>query len=172
MSDTGLIRTEAEIHSHVSRVEVIAQLEATLLGDPSLLLHGGLLSRLIPSCGLRRRLGRFLRLGSLFRLVTASRGVLLFYRVLPNRRVTVQPNRPMGLCCLGPQDHDGPYQHQDLAQEIGQDVLKSAKRLILQLTTEVGTSHGMEEIMLRQQRLEEKLESVIKSLEKVVAKLA
>ena len=40
MSDTGLIRDEAEIHSHVSRVEVIAQLEATLLGDPSLLLTG------------------------------------------------------------------------------------------------------------------------------------
>ena len=28
MSDTGLIRDEAEIHAHVSRVEVIAQLEA------------------------------------------------------------------------------------------------------------------------------------------------
>ena len=47
MSDTGLIRDEAEIHAHVSRVEVIAQLEATLLGDPSLLLTGQQRSRLV-----------------------------------------------------------------------------------------------------------------------------
>ena len=145
MSDTGLIRDEAEIHSHVSRVEVIAQLEATLLGDPSLLLAGGqcdqlvkpfhvwlsssvlflpgrgLLANLVPTCGLRRHLGRLFRIGSVFRTLTASRGVLLFYRVLqnidmnqpkiksqiiqnsiqvlPSKKITVQPNRPPALCC-------------------------------------------------------------------------
>ena len=40
VSDTGLIREEAEIHAHVSRVEVISQAEATLLGDPAHLLRG------------------------------------------------------------------------------------------------------------------------------------
>ena len=40
VSDTGLIREEAEIHAHVSRVEVISQAEATLLGDPAHLLKG------------------------------------------------------------------------------------------------------------------------------------
>ena len=31
---------QAEIHAHVSRVEVIAQAEATLLGDPANLIRG------------------------------------------------------------------------------------------------------------------------------------
>merc|ERR1712080_143580 len=91
VSDASMIREEAEIHSHVSRVEVIAQLEATLLGDPALLLRGrGWGSRLIPTCGLRRRLGRILCLGKMFRTVTVSKGVLLFYSVLPLKEIYVE----------------------------------------------------------------------------------
>jgi hypothetical protein len=40
VSDTGLIREEAEIHSHVCRVEVISSAEATILGDPGHILTG------------------------------------------------------------------------------------------------------------------------------------
>ena len=40
VSDTGLIREDAEIHSHVCRVEVISAAEATILGDPAHILTG------------------------------------------------------------------------------------------------------------------------------------
>ena len=49
VSDTGLIREQAEIFAHVSRVEVIAQVEATLLGDPAHLLRGEQRRRLMGS---------------------------------------------------------------------------------------------------------------------------
>ena len=49
VSDTGLIREQAEIFAHVSRVEVIAQVEATLLGDPAHLLRGEQMRRLMGS---------------------------------------------------------------------------------------------------------------------------
>jgi len=178
VSDTGLIRNEAEIHAHVSRVEVIAQLEATLLGDPSLLLTGrGMLAHLIPTCGLRRHLGRLFRIGSLFRTLTASRGVLLFFRVLPSKKITVQPNRPPTICCGRSQDfHGGSYQDEELVQDIGREVLRSAKDLILRLRAEDDSSKGLaaavEEVMSKQQQLEDKLDAVMRSLESVVAKLA
>ena len=90
VSDTGLIREEvsllcekmtyieifsfqAEIHAHVSRVEVIAHVEATLLGDPAHLLRGyGWFGKLIPTCGLRRRIGSALKCRAVFRTLTGS----------------------------------------------------------------------------------------------------
>merc|ERR1719206_1351121 len=58
VSDTGRIQEQAEIHAHICRVEAIAAVEATLLGDPALLSRGpAWLHCLIPSCGLRRRIG-------------------------------------------------------------------------------------------------------------------
>jgi len=54
-------------------------------------------------------------------------------------------------------------------------VLKSAKDLILRLQAEDQSSKGleavMEEVRCKQQELEEKLDSVMRSLESVVAKL-
>jgi len=54
-------------------------------------------------------------------------------------------------------------------------VLKSAKDLILRLRAEDDSSKGLaaavEEVMSKQQQLEDKLDSVMRSLEAVVAKL-
>ena len=40
VSDTGVIREEAEIYAHICRVEVISAAEATILGDPARILTG------------------------------------------------------------------------------------------------------------------------------------
>jgi len=159
VSDTGLIREEAEIHAHVTRVEVISQAEATLLGDPAHLLRGhGWLSKLVPTCGLRRRLGSALRCQTFFRTITASNGILLFYSFLPNKRLVVYPNKDNLVCssCFS-------------AKEIGRDILKAAKNLILKLNEEDKKNTNMENVVrgiqLRQQKLEKKLDEVLKGLE-------
>jgi len=159
VSDTGLIREEAEIHAHVSRVEVISQAEATLLGDPAHLLRGhGWVSKLVPTCGLRRKLGSALRCQTFFRTITASNGILLFYSFLPNKTLVVYPNKDNLVCspCFS-------------AKEVGRDILKSAKNLILKLNEEEKKSSNLENtvrgIQLKQQNLEKKLDEVLKGLE-------
>eukprot|EP00090_Calanus_glacialis_P040395 TRINITY_DN7041_c0_g1_i5.p1 TRINITY_DN7041_c0_g1~~TRINITY_DN7041_c0_g1_i5.p1 ORF type:complete len:976 (-),score=208.34 TRINITY_DN7041_c0_g1_i5:92-3019(-) len=159
VSDTGLIREEAEIHAHVSRVEVISQAEATLLGDPAHLLRGhGWISKLVPSCGLRRKLGSALRCQTFFRTITASNGILLFYSFLPNKRLVVYPNKDNLVCSSW-----------FSAKEVGRDILKSAKNLILKLNEEDKKSGNLENavrsIEIRQQKLEKKLDEVLKGLE-------
>jgi len=88
----------------------------------------------------------------------------------------VQPNKPPTLCCGRSQDFDEErYQDEELVQDIGREVLKSAKDLILRLRTEDESSKSlaaaMEEVRSKQQQLEAKLDSVMRSLESVVAKL-
>jgi len=97
-------------------------------------------------------------------------------KVLPSKKITVEPNRPPTLCCGRSQDfHGGSYQDEELVQDIGREVLKSAKDLILRLRAEDDSSKGLaaavEEVMSKQQQLEDKLDSVMRSLEAVVAKL-
>jgi len=161
VSDTGLIREQAEIHAHVSRVEVISQVEATLLGDPANLLKGhGWISRLIPTCGLRRRLGSALRCQTFFRTITASNGILLFYSFLPNKQLVVYPNKDNLVCspCFS-------------AKEVGRDILKSAKKLILKLNEEENKNNSIEHavqcIQIRQENLDKKMDEVLRSLERI-----
>ena len=53
---------------------------------------------LIPSCGLRRRIGSALRLKSLFGKLVGSSGILLFYSHLPDKKLVVYPNRRTMVC--------------------------------------------------------------------------
>ena len=158
VSDTGLIREEAEIHAHVSRVEVIAQVEATLLRDPARLLRGqGLLGRLLPTCGLRRRIGSVLQCRSVFRTLTASKGILLFYSYLPNKKLVVYPNKERMICspCLSPTD-------------VNREIVKSAKDLVLKLSEAQKDKDDIQErirtIQVQQDNLEMKIDEVIKTL--------
>ena len=101
VSDTGLIREQAEIFSYRSQVETISTFESMLLGDPFDFLSNvpALLSRL-PSCSLVRQLYRSKTLRSLFAAVGATE-VLLFYQVFPTKSVTIRPNhREADCCCL------------------------------------------------------------------------
>ena len=159
VSDTGLIREEAEIHAHVSRVEVIAQAEATLLGDPAHLLRGeGLVGRLLPTCGLRRKIGSVLQCRNIFRTLTLSRGILLFYSHLPNKKLVVYPNKKNMFCssCITP-------------GEVSREIVKSAKDLVLKLSAArencVDIEERMRSLQDKQNRMEEKMDKVISTLE-------
>jgi len=165
VSDTGIIREEAEIHGHICRVEAISALEATLLGDPSLLWRGPRwLSYLIPSCGLRQRLGTVLGIRALFSKLTGSSGVLLFYTSLPDKRLVIHPNRKYITCsdCSHP------------TKDVGVEVLKSSKQLILRLSARQMTSSDIKlDQLTRQQnqleeaqtRMEHKMDQILNCLE-------
>jgi len=172
VSDTGLIREQAEIHAYICRVEAIAAVEATLLGDPALLWRGpAWLQCLIPSCGLRRRIGSALRIKSLFGKLVGSSGILLFYSHLPDKKLVVYPNRRTMVCTACFSD-----------KEIGRGILDSTKSLILKLTAQErgqrSADNHMEEMRRKQKVLEEnqskldkKLDTIISSLEKIARQL-
>ncbi len=146
---------QAEIHAHVSRVEVIAHVEATLLGDPAHLLRGyGWFGKLIPTCGLRRRIGSALKCRAVFRTLTASKGILLFYSHLPNKKLVIYPNKDSLIC--------SPCFNKD---NIGREIVKDAKKLVLQLNSDDDMGTAIEKVSQRQDTLEKKMDQVLEKLE-------
>ena len=139
----------------------------------------GWLNKLIPTCGLRRRLGSALRCQTFFRTITASNGILLFYSFLPNKRLVVYPNKDNLVCstCFSAkvsfrkQNRKGTFKQTIFFQEVGRDILKSAKDLILKLNEEEKKNSTIENavrsIQIKQQKLEKKLDEVLKGLESI-----
>ena len=150
---------QAEIHAHVSRVEVIAHVEATLLGDPAHLLRGyGWFGKLIPTCGLRRRIGSALKCRAVFRTLTASKGILLFYSHLPNKKLVIYPNKESLIC--------SPCFNKD---NIGREIVKDAKQLVLQLNSDDNMGTALEKVSQRQDTLEKKMDQVLEKLDKLAS---
>merc|ERR1712203_136491 len=112
VSDTGLIREKAEIFSYRSQVETISTFESMLLGDPfDFLSH-------LPACSL---LGQLYRSATLKRFFTAfgATEILLFYRFIPDKSVTIWPNRDSEqFCCLR-------------VDEVGRSILTAAKEIVV-----------------------------------------
>ena len=113
----------------------------------------GIIGKLIPSCGLRRKLGSIFRCSTIFRTLTASRGILLFYSHLPNKRLVIYPNKDSLICspCFTKDD-------------VGKDIMKAAKNLVLKLNHETTIDSAIEKIQLRQEALEKKMDQVLESL--------
>ena len=101
VSDTGTIREKAEIFSYRSQVETISTFESMLLGDPfDFLSNVPAVLRSLPSCSLLRQLYRSNTLSRVFTSFGASE-ILLFYRFIPGKSVTIWPNRAAdNYCCL------------------------------------------------------------------------
>merc|ERR1711962_1196475 len=98
VSDTGTIREKAEIFSYRSQVETISTFESMLLGDPfDFLSNVPVLLSHLPSCSL---LGQLYRSATLKRFFTAfgATEILLFYRFIPDKSVTIWPNRDSEQC--------------------------------------------------------------------------
>jgi len=124
VSDTGLIREKAEIFSYRSQVETISTFESMLLGDPFDFLSNvpAMLSNL-PSCSLLRQMYRNRSLRNMFTKIGASE-ILLFYKFLPNKCVTIHPNQRVQECwCLRVDD-------------IGRTIVSAAKEIIIKQQTE------------------------------------
>ena len=100
VSDTGIIRDKAEIYSYKSQVETISTFESMLLGDPFDFLSN-VPSRLsgLPSCSLAQQLYSSATLRQIFSRLGASE-ILLFYKYLRTKSVTLTPNRPGQDCCF------------------------------------------------------------------------
>merc|ERR1719477_507039 len=123
VSDTGLIREKADIFSCRSQVETISTFESMLLGDPFDFLSNvpAMLSNL-PSCSLLRQMYRNKTLRNMFTKIGASE-ILLFYKFLPNKCVTIHPNQRVQECwCLRVDD-------------IGRTIVSAAKEIVIKQQT-------------------------------------
>merc|ERR1719422_2677460 len=119
VSDTGLIRDKAEIFSYRSQVETISTFESMLLGDPFDFLSNvpAMLSNL-PSCSLLRQLYRNKTLKRIFTTIGATE-ILLFYKFLPTKSITIHPNQRENECtCLR-------------VDEIGRSIVAAAKEIVI-----------------------------------------
>merc|ERR1719192_2335825 len=102
VSDTGAIQEQAEIYSHLSRVETISYLESVLLGDPfDFLSNVPRFLSFLPACSLLRQAYRSRHLSHLL-LHLGAGNILLFYSFLREKRSPkLFPNRPHTQCALG-----------------------------------------------------------------------
>lgn len=80
---------------------MISSIESMLLGDPfDFLSNVPVMLAGLPSCSLFRQLYRSRALSRLFTRIGVS-GILLFYEFLPDKQVTIRPNKPSQDCwCL------------------------------------------------------------------------
>ena len=144
VSDTGLIRDEAEIVGWSARVELITYTESMLLGDPFYFLSNWppikLLQR-IPSCAVCRFLYKFPRVREVLQKISGGTKILLFYTCLPDKKATFYPNKKSrrGLLSykksLKIDDNPPTSSHQQGKEQklaISNEVLDSAKELLLE----------------------------------------
>ena len=85
--------------------------------------------------------------------MTASKGILLFYSYLPNKKLVIYPNKDSIICspCITKDD-------------VGKEIIKAAKNLILKLNHETNIDSAIEKIQIRQEILEKKMDQVLESL--------
>ncbi len=153
VSDTGLIREEAEVVGWAARVELITYTESMLLGDPFYFLSNWpplKLLKKIPSCAVCRFLYKFPRVRDFLQKVSGGAKILLFYSCLPSKRVSFYPNTKAtqrGFGLLGYKrslkvEHDrvdeecgkSKWQREQQQQqklEISNDVMDAAKALVI-----------------------------------------
>merc|ERR1711915_154682 len=161
VSDTGIIRDKAEIFSYKTQVETISTFESMLLGDPFDFLSN-VPSKLsgLPSCSLVQQFYANSVLRQLFGKVGASE-ILLFYKYLKTKSVTIRPNRQNQDClCLS-------------VDEMGQDIVSSAKDVIVQHNKKQSEiiSDGPEEIQLQYKALQSQVKSLENKIEQILRKL-
>ena len=111
------------------------------------------MGKLIPTCGLRRKIGSVLRCRSVFRTMTGSKGILLFYSHLPNKKLVIHPNRDTLIC--------SPCLYQD---SVGRDIVKDAKNLVLKLNDDASVETALEKIEERQTKMEKKMDQILDKL--------
>ncbi len=104
VSDTGLIRARAEVVGAVSRVETVSYVESLLLGDPFDFLGGWPRAvswlRSLPALALCRSLFRSRVIRDASVKVTGAANVLLFYEFIPDKTLTIYPNKKSGFCLI------------------------------------------------------------------------
>jgi len=161
VSDTGLIREKAEIFSYRSQVETISTFESMLLGDPFDFLSNvpAMLSN-FPSCSLLRQLYRNRTLKRLFTTIGATE-ILLFYKFLPTKSVTIRPNQRENDCtCLS-------------VDEIGRSIVTAAKEIVIKqqnaegIEDEENVAEKVNALQTQVDRLESNINLILTKLDKM-----
>jgi len=161
VSDTGLIREKAEIFSYRSQVETISTFESMLLGDPFDFLSNvpAMLSNL-PSCSLLRQLYRNKTLKRIFTTIGATE-ILLFYKFLPTKSITIHPNQRENECtCLR-------------VDEIGRSIVAAAKEIVIKqqkaevTDEEESVAEKVNALQTQVDRLESNINLILTKLNKI-----
>lgn len=141
VSDTGVIRAEAETYAYKTQVEIISYIESTFLGDPFNFLANWpsfVWLRKIPTCSLvgGGRLYSVPQLRKMFHTLTGAKNIMLFQgknMEHPNGFcVSFMPNQDHKylyfLCsCCAPNDPDA-----DLVNDLPPIIVESAKDAIVE----------------------------------------
>ena len=123
-----------------------------LLGDPFDFLSN------VPSCSL---LGQLYRSATLKRFFTAfgATEILLFYRFIPDKRVTIWPNRDSEqFCCLR-------------VDEVGRSIVTAAKEIVVKqqrekMEDENNVVGKVEQLQVQVASLEQLVRQLVKKIEK------
>jgi len=149
VSDTGAIQEQSEIVSYLSRVETISYAESLLLGDPfDFLSSWPRLNFLtyIPSLSFCRQFYRNKTARTIFQKMTGATNILLFYNFLPDKQLSVKPNRRGETCSI--------------EKPLPRDIIQSARRII-QKREKVAHASQLENKI---ENLERKLDLILKKL--------
>ncbi len=159
VSDTGIIKQEAEIHYYKCQAEVIMYIESMLLGDPFDILSNWpafIWLRRFPKCSLGNTLYRIPPLRKMFHKITGAPSILLFYDHLPEKKITFYPNHEPNLCgCFGGRE----------AVELPPSILEAVKNVFIE---RLQAKNGAEE---RLARAEEMLHDLQRENDKLASKL-
>jgi len=161
VSDTAVIQDKAEIVTHVIRVETIASFEAVLLGDPFNFLANWPAVRVLrdlPSLAFCKALHHFSMFRTLSHKVTGATAILLFYTWLPDKTLTLTPNKSRPLCpCLA-------------IEAMGSDVIEAAKAVVVKKRQAVleekedklaTMERGQEELAAQLKLVQEKMDRML-----------
>ena len=166
VSDTGVIRHEAEIYAYKCQVEIISYLEAMMLGDPFNFLSNWpsyVWLRHFPSCSPIGGLYRIPSIRKLMNFLTNAKNILLFGDVndmASDYSFTFYPNRDSfrcsAFCCCGDKEED----------QIPETILESAKEAILTLRKEKDEQEEQEGLEKRLAAMESALQELLTKLVK------
>ena len=179
VSDTGIIRDKAEIYSYKSQVETISTLESMMLGDPFDFLSN-VPSRLsgLPSCSLLQQFYSNSILRQAFTKLGASE-ILLFYKFLRTKSVTLTPNKREEDCCCLRYLHNLfklytytllIYIYLFRVDEMGLDIIAAAKNILIkQQKVNMGEDH--EDMKLQYKALQTQVRSLEQKIDILLKKL-
>merc|ERR1711915_92074 len=143
VSDIAEIQKQAEIMSHVSRVELMCHIESILLGDPFMFLTNfpeSKLAKKLPNCNLFAALYKLSCVRKIFSIFGSSK-FLLFSERLHNKQAVFYPN-------TSKKEKSGPSgKKNDLI--LSENILMAAKGLVIKkntITEEMETKKRLEKM--------------------------
>merc|ERR1712079_622992 len=159
VSDIAVIQKEAEIMSHISRVELMCHIESILLGDPFSFLENfpqlPRIARKLPTCNILSSIYKLSCINKIFSIFGSSH-FLLFSNRLWRKEAVFFPNRHGGKKEASMGDSEGCLKCNDLV--LTESILEQAKSLVIKRNT-----------ITEEQEMKKQLKDMEKALHYVIA---